>query len=236
MGCAGNGVDAQARQGSGLPNPVSHVTNSNVEAGDGSLSSTDPAAENFSSDEGNDREERTKFHRLAKVHVFLGLTIGLVWILQAITGAMLAFELELDYLTNRELFEVTETGTELTLNEQMNLVRRELPDLAKEVYLVGLMDYPGMATLMLAKPAGEAGPKDGVRIFVDPFAGEIKGTQNYKDSIMGKVYHFHRTLYLGKWGKWVTSTSGILLAGSVLCGILVWFTKRATAKKKEGRL
>ncbi|MEM9280460.1 MAG: PepSY-associated TM helix domain-containing protein [Verrucomicrobiota bacterium] len=166
----------------------------------------------------------------------LGLTIGLIWMLQALTGAMLAFEQELDFLTNRDLFEVQESGAEMSLEEQVQLVREQLPELAKEIYLIGLMDYPGVATLMLAKPAGEAGPKDGVRIFVDPFAGKIKGVQSYKDSLMGKVYHFHRTLYLGKWGKWITSTSGVLLMGSVLGGVLVWWARRRNENSRQERL
>src|SRR5262249_46493093 len=136
---------------------------------------------------------------------------------------------ELDMLLSPTSFYVEESAQRITLDEQVAVVQREQPELVETIYAIELRAPPGTATMMLAKPQGEGGPKDGVRIFVDPYRAKLLAVQGYRDAWMGKVYHFHRTFYLPRWGRWITSTCAILLMASVAAGVLVWSSRKPSS-------
>lgn len=163
-----------------------------------------------------------------RIHIWLALIATIPWALQGLTGAILVFEPELDAWLHRDLFyaEPTESGDRLTLDEQFEVVRQQEPEIYASVYIIDASERPGVATRMLAKPGNEVGPNDGVRLFVDPYRGEVLGTQGYRETPMGMLYHFHRTFYLPRWGRWITSTSGILLMAGALTGVALFFLRR----------
>ncbi|MFT3881113.1 MAG: PepSY-associated TM helix domain-containing protein [Gemmatales bacterium] len=172
---------------------------------------------------------------LARIHIWIGLIAAVPWILQGITGALLVFERQLDAATNPSLFYVQPTEQRLNLDHQLAVVKRERPDLVNTAYGVDLTARPGYATMILAKPNSEAGPKEGTRLFVDPYRGVLLGTQSYRESLMGKVYNFHRTFYIEPWGKWITSFSAILLMASAATGFVLYFYRRRQ-RLMQGRL
>ncbi|MEM7393924.1 MAG: PepSY-associated TM helix domain-containing protein, partial [Verrucomicrobiota bacterium] len=131
-------------------------------------------------------DRRPKGGFLRRFHVWIGLAASLPWILQGLTGALLVFEPELDGALNPDLFYVEPEGERLSLDAQFEVVRQERPDLAEAVYGLDISGRADHSTQMLAKPEGEVGPKDGVRLFVDPYRGELLGVQGYRDSLMGK--------------------------------------------------
>lgn len=178
---------------------------------------------------------------IRNLHVWLALIATIPWALQGLTGAILVFEPELDHWLNRGMMDVepTSEADRLDLDEQFDVVNQQHPELAPYVYGIDASDRPGIATRMLAKPEGEVGPEDGVRLFIDPYRGEVTGTQGYRDSTMGKLYHFHRTFYLPRWGRWITSTSALLLMAGALTGVILYFLKRKptdTYRKWHARL
>lgn len=172
-----------------------------------------------------------------RIHVCVGLMACIPWFLQGLTGALLVFEPELDAWVNSSLAYVEPLDSRVSLQTQFEAVQQKHPELSGTVYGIDLREIPGHATLMLAKPQGEVGPKEGYRIFVDPYRGEVLGVQSYRDSLMGKIYHFHRTFYLPGWGKWVTSTSALLLMFTVIVGLFVRRTPtdRATSLQSSHR-
>jgi len=173
----------------------------------------------------------TRGRLFQRIHIGLALLATVPWFIQGLTGAILVFEPELDAWLNQGLFyvEPTDEADRLTLDEQFEAVREQHPELYETVYIIDATQRPGVSTRMLAKPDDEIGPNDGVRLFVDPYRGEVLGVQGYRDSVMGKLYHFHRTFYLPRWGRWITSTSAILLLAGVTTGLILYFLRRRPA-------
>ncbi len=171
---------------------------------------------------------------IRRIHVLIGVVIALPLCLQAFTGALLVFERETDTWLNRDLFYVEPTGTRLSPQEQFDAFVAEYPEMATPAYIMTLPVEPDHATLVLAKPYNEVGPRRGVRFFIDPYTGDVLGNQPYHSTLMGKLYDFHRTFWLPRWGRWVTSTSALLTASLVISGlVLYWTTRRNTTEAAE---
>ncbi|WP_425398189.1 PepSY-associated TM helix domain-containing protein [Aeoliella sp.] len=172
-----------------------------------------------------------------RIHILLGAVVALPLCVQAFTGALLVFEREIDTWLNARYFYVDPVGEPLSLQQQFDSLCTVYPDMRPHVYAVGLPIAPDQATTMLAKPNEEVGPRRGVRFFVNPYTGEVTGNQPYHSTLMGKVYNLHRTFWLPRWGKWITSTSALLTATLVITGYLLhWVTRRQADTKSRGPL
>ncbi|MEM9457592.1 MAG: PepSY-associated TM helix domain-containing protein [Myxococcota bacterium] len=174
--------------------------------------------------------------RWERLHVVLGLLAFAVISIQGLTGALLVFEEDIDRWLNRDIVTVAARGEPLSLEAQLDRFAEQRSDMVRHVYAVRLPDTPRDATLLLAKPSAlDDGPRRGVRFMVDPYTGEILGTQRYGDTIMGMVYNLHRRLLLPPWGKWITSTSAIILMASALTGLVVAARRRRHSVRPPGR-
>ena len=174
---------------------------------------------------------------IRRIHVLGGLLVALPLLVQAFTGALLVFESEIDAWLNSEYFFVDPAGTPLTSEQQFDAFAEARPDMESHVYIMRLPQAANQATLMLAKPYDEIGPRRGVRFFVNPYTGEVGGDQPYHSTFMGKVYNLHRTFWLPRWGRWITSTSALLTSALAITGLLTyWVGRRSQQPTSEGLL
>lgn len=159
---------------------------------------------------------------LVKVHLWLGLTVGLFWALQGLTGALLVFHREVDRLAGPA---AVADGAMLSLDtliakaqavthapvDRIDLVNAR-SDLLGAVYR-SADGEPHMLLLDAATgvPVGER---------------ELEPSSPLTGSATRWLYLLHETLLAGERGEIFIGTSGVVLLSSVLMGLWIGWPKR----------
>lgn len=143
---------------------------------------------------------------LGKLHIYLGLTLGFLFSLLCLTGALIVYKPEVEKLAIPHLarIAVPEGGKPLSLDSLYANVRRVYPEYTLENIV--LYGEPYEAYSFRSRRSGEAGR---VQIYVNQYTGEVLGVDHYKHKLMQWLYDLHVNLFMGKFGK-------------VLVGLLAW--------------
>ena len=168
----------------------------------------------------------------AGVHRYVGLTLLVLLLVNAVTGSVLAFQHELDRWLNPGLFTASRQGA--ALPPDALIARVEAADPRLRVTLLPLDTRPGDAIELrvAARPHAVAGaqpPLDFDRLFVDRATGTVLGQRKWgafrmdRPHFMGWMNQLHRTFHLTEpWGRWVVG--GLALAWLFASLIGAWLT------------
>ncbi len=168
----------------------------------------------------------------AGVHRYMGLTLLVLLLVNAVTGSVLAFQQELDRWLNPALFTASRQGA--ALPPDALIARVEAADPRLRVTLLPLDTRPGDAIELrvAARPHAVAGaqpPLDFDRLFVDRATGTVLGQRKWgafrmdRPHFMGWMNQLHRTFHLTEpWGRWVVG--GLALAWLFASLIGAWLT------------
>jgi uncharacterized iron-regulated membrane protein len=164
--------------------------------------------------------------RWLTVHRWIGLTVGLLFVLLGLTGSLLVFDHAIDEWLNPSLLLTKGSGERLPISE----VTRE----AETAYLAA---HPGRP----ATAAAVSSPRtdDGVwtawfmsgtettpawtMVYVDPYSGDVTGQRVWGTDLMGTVYRLHYTLLGGEFGAIIVGVAGIVLMISIASGVWLWW-------------
>jgi uncharacterized iron-regulated membrane protein len=169
---------------------------------------------------------------LVSLHRWVGLAMALFLIIAGLTGAVIAFNHELDEWLNPGLFRVHSRGEAKSSYEFAARVEREDPR-AKATYFQ-LEPEPGHS--LMVSVAGRLDPKTGKpreigysQVFFDPVTGERLGEREWgafrldRAHLIPFLYSLHYTLHLPeRWGVWLMGV--IALAWILDCFVGFWLT------------
>jgi uncharacterized iron-regulated membrane protein len=156
-------------------------------------------------------------HNILKLHFFLALVAGLVITTLGITGAIMAFEPEIDHLQHRALMDVTPAGTAHSLADVIGAVAQAFPGSPASAVTLGSSNARAYA---VSTRSGQ--------IYVDPYTLAIKGVRPNGVDWLANVHQMHLRL-LTSWGKTVVAWSGVIMLFLVLSGLYLWWpVKRAS--------
>lgn len=180
------------------------------------------------------REDARPFPRLATLHRWLGVGLGLWFALVGLTGALLVWRDEVDAWLNPTLFTPRAAGPALepgriaelarTRHDLGRIERIRLPAPPPD----GHADRGGVYRLQVrtALSRVESGR---IEAFVDAASGELLGTRSLEKltasraDAMRALYEFHRNILLGEPGSNFVGIAGFLLMASALTGaVLAW--------------
>jgi uncharacterized iron-regulated membrane protein len=169
---------------------------------------------------------------LVRQHRYAGLAMAMFLVMSGLTGAIIAFNHELDEWLNPELFHAGSEGTPLPALELAARLARAEPRLA--VTYLPLTIEPGHSLSISVGPridpaTGEAFPLDYNEVFVDPTTGEIQGKRFWggccleRENLLPFLYILHYSLHMpGNWGLWLMG--GVALVWVFDCFIGLWLT------------
>ena len=169
---------------------------------------------------------------LVWVHRYVGLTMLVLLLVNAMTGSLLAFQHELDRWLNPGLFIPAQQGTALAPGALV--ARVEAADPRLRVALLPLDTRPGDAVELrvAARPDPATGARASLgfdRLFVDPATGAVLGHRQWgafrldRPHLMGWMNQVHRTFLLpAPWGMWLVG--GLALAWLLASLIGAWLT------------
>jgi uncharacterized iron-regulated membrane protein len=163
---------------------------------------------------------------LSQLHRWLGLATAVFLFLAGLTGAIIAWDHELDSWLNPALYEVEGSGDALPATELARRVEQQEPRL--RVRYLPMRAEPGHTLQMFVEPRldpATAKPYElGYdQVAVDPRSGEVRGRREYaavslaRQNIIPFLYRLHYTLHLPTVGGFAT---GKWLMGLVA---IVWF-------------
>jgi len=181
------------------------------------------------------------------IHLYLGLTAGLVILVVCFTGAVLVFEKEFQHTLYPERYFV-EAGSE---RMPLDSIVRKFEAGVKGAKVSGVKVYAERnRTLEVSytekdnKPKGESGGEkkkdasakpegakktmDGPRGktgFVNPYTGDVIGTYESRSPFFFTIFSLHRWLLLGDTGKFIVGSATLIFLFILITGIILWWPK-----------
>ncbi len=161
---------------------------------------------------------------LFNLHLYCALIIGIFVVITGVTGSIMAFEPEIDRLTNPALFRVAPHGRQMQPSELFAAAARAYPG-----QKIGSMRMP--QSVDDSAQFNVKGPK---QVFLNPYTGTILGERS-PSTWLATVHQIHLRLLIGEPGREiVTIATGVLLF-LVLSGIYLWWpAKRASIRTDAG--
>jgi uncharacterized iron-regulated membrane protein len=162
---------------------------------------------------------------LVWLHRWLGLGLGVVFVVIGLTGSFIVFYREIDAVLNASLYTPAGPQRRVTAAEAMRIaatvdpapIRSIIaPDRTWPVWVVMHLHptekgrYPSLWTTM-----------------IDPSNGTVLGRRDYTNSLAFTVYRVHYNLLLPNWwGAELVGVVGFLLLGMAFSGLYLWWPKR----------
>jgi len=180
----------------------------------------------------------------AKLHLWFGLSVGLIVFMVSLSGTMYVFKDEIQHQLRKEAMHIpAETITQQplsieTLKEKVSLeLNEKYPVSSVEIPLAQNRAYE---FLYYEKNKKAWNYFDEVKInklvYVNPYTGEIQGIYNEKYDLFPILKSIHWSLLLkADWGKYVVGIPVVLFIVMLITGIVLWWPKNKKARKGRFR-
>ena len=159
------------------------------------------------------------FYNLAwRWHFYAGLFVAPFMIMLSLTGIIYLFKPQLDNLMYSDLLHVTPSHHQLSAEQLQQRVLSHFPQAAVSKYFPPL-NAEGSAQFVVQQDGHE------VNVFVDPYRGEILGTQDAKFNLQAIARLIHGELMIGTLGDRLVELAagwGIML---VVSGLYLWWPR-----------
>lgn len=166
-----------------------------------------------------------------RLHVFMGMGFGLLFVFAGLTGSLLVFHRAIDAWLNPALLMRAESKEARSLDEVLASLRAAVPDLPAPAYL----DLPRTNTDVLHVWYRLRGDRDSVErkveVWLDPGTGEVLGRRQYGTSFTSVVYGLHREWLAGNVGETMVGIVGAMLVVSIITGAYLWWPQRGPSGK-----
>ncbi|MDB5442589.1 MAG: hypothetical protein JWP73_965 [Phenylobacterium sp.] len=160
---------------------------------------------------------------LLPIHRWIALTLGIVVLASAITGAGMAFRKQLDPLVYPRMLQAPACAARLPLDQFVSRARALHP--------TGKLDYIRLLGRPDAPVILRFADKD--TYYFDPCSGAVLGEQNRYAGFFGRIEQLHRFVYV-KNGGWLVGAGALAAAlGLVIGGLVVWWP-RAPRRLADG--
>lgn len=163
------------------------------------------------------RARRSLRSSLLWLHRWLSVGAALFWIIQALTGLLIAFHWELE---DRSVSRLQRPTNWAAIERRM----LALAPTGADRSVTSIWTTAGLPDRYDITVSGASGAKTAVRVAGD---GTILRTRDRSErGIWGTLVSIHQTLLAGDIGSWIVGVSGILLLTNLLSGLVLAWPKR----------
>ncbi|GCC49925.1 PepSY domain-containing protein [Chryseotalea sanaruensis] len=168
------------------------------------------------------------FKKIAgKLHLWLGLTSGLVVFIVSITGCIYAFQYDLQELTQDYRHVVEQHTAFLPPSMLKDIAEAKLP--GKKIHGV---QYEGTTRAAFVS-FYELDPFYYYLVYINPYTGEVLKVKNMSHDFFYQVLQGHYYLWLPPTiGQPVVATSCLIFLIMLITGIVLWWPKKNKAKQR----
>ncbi|MFA5984357.1 MAG: PepSY domain-containing protein [Methylococcaceae bacterium] len=166
-------------------------------------------------------------------HLYVGLSLGLVFVLAGVTGSLLVFYVELDEMLNPALqiseaqskqapqsYEALLQALKARHPERAGAWRIELPRHDKAMFMARYYTAVEKQGLSFAP----------LIVWLNPYTAEVISSRFWGEFIMTWIYDLHYALLLDSTGKTMMGIIGIVLLLPLLTGLYLWWPKASKLK------
>jgi uncharacterized iron-regulated membrane protein len=166
------------------------------------------------------------------IHLWLGLASGIVIVIIALTGAIWAFETEIQ--------NAVYSYRKVTPPEQATYLPPSVLKKNTQVIFgtrpINMVQYIGKDRPALVRSFGEENGKEyNITAFINPYTGvvqHVKKNHNFFDIVI----ELHTSLMLGKIGKTIIDVSTLIFLVMVISGIILWWPSNKNRIKTSFRI
>ena len=165
--------------------------------------------------------------RLAqRLHRWLGLGLGAVFVLLGLTGSFLVFYTEIDAAIEPALALRGPEPVVTSWQAVLDTLQRTHPQRDRGWRIELPPEGRGLVTARYLKPSETAGAFFApLLVTVHPETGQVLASRWWGRFAATWVYDLHYTLLAGEAGRTVVGVLGLLLLGSLLAGLLLWWPR-----------
>ncbi len=182
-------------------------------------------------------------NKIKKLHLWLGLSSGLIVFIVSITGCLYVFKDEFQNYFRSELIHHREANFEqkaiLPLREMEAMVVQQVA----EKYPLHWVEIPMDKSLSYKFHYYESNPNawnyfDELviykTVYVNPFSGKVLGVEDEKHGFFNIVKFIHWSLLLkSEWGTYIIGIPILIFAFLLITGIILWWPKNKNARKQR---
>lgn len=176
------------------------------------------------------------------LHLWLGLTSGIIVVIVCLTGCLFAFQAEItEFVHKKELFIAPPAhGQALPLSELQQKARQALGKNHPVNFITTYADPHRAWEFMSYEP----GDLDAVTLpgsirfyqsaFLDPYSGAVTGKIDYMHNFFIVVKYIHWSLYLNtRYGQPIVGWATLVFVISLITGFIMWVPKRWSRIEKN---
>ncbi|MCF2503649.1 PepSY domain-containing protein [Dyadobacter sp. CY107] len=166
----------------------------------------------------------------SQLHLWLGISSGLVVFIVALTGCLLVFEDELEPIIDRQfhVVEAHQGKQRLPLDQLQTRVSETYP--GKKLVRITIEKEPER-TIVFGLKNGKK-EKDILSVAVNPYTGNIAEARVEQDAFFSVVLRLHRYLCLEETGKIITGISCVMFLIIMITGLILWWPNRKNSKQR----
>ncbi|ACU07526.1 PepSY-associated TM helix domain protein [Flavobacteriaceae bacterium 3519-10] len=178
-----------------------------------------------------------------KLHLWFGLSIGLIVFIVSITGALYVFKDEVQNCLRKDYLYHAEPGIESKKILPLSVLEQKVNQQTGEKYPLHWVDIPLDKSKTYKFYYYENDPEawnyfDEFVIYktayVNPFTGKVLSVQDEKNGFFNIVKFIHWSFLLkSEWGKYVVGTPVFIFLLMVITGIILWWPKNRKARKQR---
>lgn len=172
------------------------------------------------------------------IHLWMGLTSGLVLIVVCFTGTVYVYHNEIREMGAPHLYKVAPDGERLALDELVSKATESVSGSLTAVYVPDSKKR----TIQLSVREENDNSRSGTTYFINPYSGEVVGTSkdpNKAGEWLRTMFSLHRWLMLDRieepligelpnrtLGSYITGAATILFTLGVITGLVIWIPKK----------
>ncbi|MBF9239302.1 PepSY domain-containing protein [Hymenobacter sp. BT683] len=167
---------------------------------------------------------------IGKLHLWLGLSTGLVVFIVSLTGAIFTFQDEIRDVTEPwRKVEAQATTPMLRPSRLQAAALATHPGVAKTTTWVTYFGPERSATVFFTDPAGTP-----TLVYLNPYTGRVLQELDLSRHFFSIVQEIHMTLLLPEAiAKWVVGGSVIIFLVMLVTGLVLWWPKRKQERKQR---
>jgi len=181
----------------------------------------------------------------AKLHLWLGLSVGVLVFVISITGCLYVFKDEVEGITRKEVIRHHEPDTETKQVLPIRELERRVQQQVKEKYPVHWVDVPIDKDLSYRFNYYEHNPAPEVwnyfqelvvykTAYVNPYTGKVLAVYDEKNGFFNIVKFIHWSFLLkSEWGTYVVGIPTLIFFVMLITGIVLWWPKNKAARKQR---
>ncbi|OPC32594.1 PepSY-associated TM helix domain-containing protein [Elizabethkingia miricola] len=182
------------------------------------------------------------FRKVAlKIHLWLGLSSGLIVLILALSGCILSFEKEIKLKLYPERYFVNTVEKEkLPLSDLKIMAQQAMPE-KQSISRVEITADPKRTYIFRALKIDDnaltfwGAYKYYYRVYINPYNGKVIEVENVKQDFFEIVLNLHRRLLLGeKVGKYITGYTTLFFLISLLTGLVIWVPRKVNKNTIKG--